>query len=300
MRRQGELGRFLQVCRARLRPEDVELVPFGERRRVPGLRREELAGLAGVSPSYYARLEQGQSRASAQVLQAIAAALRLDEHEQAHLFDLSRPAPARSRSALPRTERVHSATRELVRALGDSPVLVTSASGDVLMWNRTGHALFAWHTERDAPERSDDRPNTARMLFLDPHARDLWTDWAGKARAVVEHLQLVHGRRPDDRQLHLLVEELESRSPEFAALWADHGVRACPQGRHRLRHPLVGVLTVTQQTLQPTTTPEQSVVVFTARPGSASEGALLDLAHLSRQEADASHAPSPAGRLFSA
>ena len=275
---ESELGQFLQTYRARLRPEDVGLVPFGERRRVPGLRREELAGLAGVSPSYYARLEQGQSpNASSQVLRSIASALRLDEYEQAHLFDLARPVPSSTTSSPP-PERLLPATYELVQALGDTPVLVTGALGDVLMWNRGGHALFAAHLDPTSPDRPDDRPNTARMLFLDPNGRDLWVDWAGKARAVVEHLRMVSGRRHGDRRLHQLVGELTTGSEEFAALWADHGVKACSSARYELRHPLVGTVTLTQQSLTSATTPDQSVVVFTARPNSRSEAALRRLA----------------------
>ena len=290
---QSELGRFLQTCRARLRPEDVGLLPFGERRRVPGLRREELAGLAGVSPSYYARLEQGQSsRASAQVLGSISSALRLDEHERAHLFDLARPTTSRAGTAP--AERLPPTTHELVRALGDTPVLVTGALGDVLMWNRVGHALFAAHLDPSSPDRPDHRPNTARMLFLDPRGRDLWVDWAGKARAVVEHLRLVSGRRPGDRRLHQLVGELTTGSEEFAALWADHGVRACASARYDLRHPLVGALTLTQQSLALAASPDQSVVVFTARPASRSEAALRRLAGSSLLEGPAQGAPGRA------
>ena len=291
---ESELGQFLQTCRARLRPEDVGLVPFGERRRVPGLRREELAGLAGVSPSYYARLEQGQSlNASSQVLRSVASALRLDEHEQAHLFDLARTVPS-STTSFPPPERLLPATHDLVRALGETPVLVTDALGDVLMWNRVGHALFAAHLDPTSPDRPDDRPNTARMLFLDPSGRDLWVDWAGKARAMVEHLRLISGRRPGDGRLHQLVGELTTGSDEFAALWADHGVKACSSARYQLRHPLVGTVTLTQQSLTSATTPDQSVVVFTARPDSRSEAALRRLASTVPEKEPAPGAPRTA------
>ncbi|SHF61820.1 helix-turn-helix transcriptional regulator [Streptoalloteichus hindustanus] len=269
----GQLGEFLRARRARLRPEDVGLAALPGRRRVTGLRREELAHLAGVSVSYYTRLEQGQSvNASDAVLDALAGALRLDGHERAHLRDLAsqRPRPLRR----PPVERVNALTRGLVRSLGTVPALVLGRRTDVLAWNALGHALLAGHLDRTAPERPADRPNIARMLFLDPHCRELYVDWERKARGVVANLRLVAGRHPEDALLASLVGELSVKCPEFVAMWRDHRVNPCAGATYRLRHPLVGELTVTQQALLPPHSPEQSVLVVTTEEGSSSEDTL--------------------------
>jgi transcriptional regulator with XRE-family HTH domain len=272
-----QLGEFLRTRRSRLRPEDVGLVPYGERRRVPGLRREELALLAGVSTSYYARLEQGQSLgASPEVLDAIARALDLEETERRHLHDLAAAQRRTPGARRPAPETVTAAVRQLVAAMGDVPVVVLGRRGDVLAWNRTGHALYAGHLEFASPDRPSGRPNMNRLVFLDAHTRALYADWGQKARDVVGNLRLAAGRNAGDPALASLVGELTMTSPEFARLWADHRVRACDVGVYAMRHPLVGELTVTQQTLH--TEPGPRVVVATAEPGSASRHALLLLA----------------------
>lgn len=281
MNEHGHLADFLQARRGLLRPEDVGLRTYGERRRVPGLRREELAMLAGISAPYYTRLEQGQSRnASREVLDAIASALRLDEPERAHLHALAR-APRRGRPASrPRTEHVTPATGALLAALGSTPAIVIGRRSDVLAWNRQGHGLFAGHLDPDSPDVPNRRPNMARMVFLDAHTRDLYTDWPAKARAVVGNLRLTAGRHPDDPPLAGLIGELTMRSPEFAAMWADHRVLACDVADYEMRHPLVGTLTVTQQTLQSPQGDGPALVVATADPGSPSATALTLLSHV--------------------
>ncbi|MCM2430754.1 helix-turn-helix domain-containing protein [Streptomyces sp. RKAG337] len=275
----GQLGTFLQARRAQLQPQDVGLPTYGDRRRVPGLRREELALLAGVSASYYTRLEQGAScHASVEVLDAIAGALRLEETERLHLRDLATACRHRRTVRRPPAERLAPAVRDLVSALGEVPVVVTGRRSDVLAWNTLGHALLAGHVDPTGPERPADRPNMARLVFLDAHVRELYVDWPAKARAVVGNLRLVAGRHPQDQQLTSLIGELTTRSAEFAGMWADHRVRACDSAEYELRHPLVGALTVGQQTLTGASEPEQSVVMVTAAPGSASQAALKLLA----------------------
>ncbi|WP_309029280.1 helix-turn-helix domain-containing protein [Streptomyces alfalfae] len=272
---QRELGNFLQTRRAQLRPEDVGLRDYGDRRRVPGLRREELALLAGVSASYYTRLEQGQSLgASPEVLDAIGRALHLDVAEQRHLHDLAGGVKRRTAAAHPPAEHVDAATINLLEAFGDVPALVSGRRGDVLAWNRMGHALFASHIAPTAPSDPRDRPNLARLIFLDPHTRALYADWRTKARAVVENLRMTAGRHPDDPLLTSLVGELTMRSPEFAALWADHGVRPCDSAAHEMRHPLVGALTVTQQSLRPPQDEDHHIVLAVTEPASPSRAAL--------------------------
>jgi len=272
----SQLGDFLRTRRSQLRPEEAGVPTYGERRRVPGLRREELALLAGVSASYYARLEQGHSLgASPEVLDAIARALRLDESEHRHLHDLARPPKSRG-GRRPAPERVTEATAQLLDALGDAPAIVIGRRSDVLAWNRLGHALFAGHLDPAAPDVPAQRPNMARLVFLDTHTRDLYADWPGKARAVVGNLRLVAGQYPQDAALHLLLGELSTKSGDFASMWADHRVRACAVAEYEMRHPLVGPLTVMQQTLSQG--PGPSVVVATTVAGSPSRAALELLA----------------------
>ncbi|PRY41382.1 helix-turn-helix transcriptional regulator [Umezawaea tangerina] len=276
----GPLGDFLQALRARLRPEDVGLRDIGPRRRVRGLRREELAHLAGVSVSYYARLEQGLSRgASAEVLDAIARGLRLDDHERDHLQRLAGATRRAPKVRRPRPEVVTDETRDLLRALDGVPALVLGRRTDVLAWNDLAHSLFAGHVHRESPEDVANRPNMSRITFLDPHCRELYADWGRKARAVVGNLRITVGRHPDDPRLAALIGELTMRSPEFVALWADHRITPCDAASYDLRHPVVGALTVTQQTLAIARSPEQNLVVVTTAAGSPSEEALALLRH---------------------
>jgi transcriptional regulator with XRE-family HTH domain len=283
MNGKSQLGDFLQARRSQLRPEDVGVPTYGERRRVPGLRREELALLAGVSASYYTRLEQGQSlSASAEVLDAIAGALRLDESERRYLHDLARVDRHRTRVRRPAPERVTEATGQLLDVLADVPAIVLGRRSDVLAWNRLGHALFAGHLDPGAPEVSAQRPNMARLVFLDCHTRDLYADWPSKAKAVVGNLRLVAGEHPEDAALHALVGELSAKSTEFSSMWADHRVRACTVAAYEMRHPLVGPLTVVQQTLSHG--PGPNVVVATTGAGSSSRAALALLAQAITQD----------------
>ncbi|MER6558192.1 helix-turn-helix transcriptional regulator [Streptomyces sp. NPDC001027] len=286
------LGDFLQARRSRLRPEDVGVPTYGERRRVPGLRREELALLAGVSASYYTRLEQGQSlNASPEVLDAIAGALRLDESERLHLHTLARSPEHRSRGRRPAPERVSEATGQLLDALADVPAIVIGRRSDVLAWNRPGHALFAGHLDPSAVDRPSERPNMARLVFLDAHTHDLYTDWPSKARAVVGRLRLVAGQYPDDAALHALIGELSAKSTDFASMWADHRVKDCTVAVYGMRHPLVGELTVTQQTLSHG--PGPSTLVATTEAGSPSHTALALLTQATPARTPAAPAPDP-------
>ena len=278
MESERQLGEFLKTRRSGLQPEDVGLANYGDRRRVPGLRREELAQLAGVSASYYSRLEQGQSaNASPEVLDAIARVLRLDDTERRHLYDLAAGVRHRAAGRRPARERITPAVRQLVAALGDVPALVLGRRSDVLGWNAAGHALFAGHLAPDAPDLPEQRPNMARMVFLDAHTRELYADWPAKARAVAASLRMTSGQYPDDPQLPALVGELSVKCPDFAAMWADHRVKSGNEAAYEMRHPLVGTMTVMQHTLR--LEHGQQIVVATTEIGSSSHAAMTLLAH---------------------
>jgi hypothetical protein len=167
----------------------------------------------------------------------------------------------------------------LLAAIEGTPAIVMGRRSDVLAWNRQGHVLFVGHLDPSGPDDPGRRPNMARLVFLDAHTRDLYADWPAKARAVVGNLRLTAGRYPDDPQLAGLIGELTMRSPEFATMWADHRILACDTADYEMRHPLVGALTVTQQTLQSPQGDGPVLVVATAAPGSPSATALALLAH---------------------
>jgi transcriptional regulator with XRE-family HTH domain len=269
----GDLGEFLRSRRGRITPEDVGIISFGAR-RVPGLRREELAQLAGVSPTYYTRLEQGQStNASESVIDAIARALKLDEDERAHLHDLARPAPAKRRRAR-RPETVPSGAAQLINAMAEVPAVVMGPRSDVLAWNRLAHALLAGHYDFEAPSRPAERPNLTKMLFLDPHTRELYSRWDEEAARAVASLRLLAGRYSDDPELARLIGELALNSNEFALLWSKHPVGNCVSGTKHLHHPVVGDLELEFQMLELPDRSGQRVLTYTATPGSASAAAL--------------------------
>lgn len=305
MSERGRLGDFLYARRSQLRPADVGLKDYGDRRRVAGLRREELALLAGVSASYYTRLEQGQSvGASPEILDAVARALCLGASERRHLHDLADAGRRRTPAHRPRPEHAGAATLHLLSTLESVPALVTGRRADVLAWNRLGHALFAAHVSPDSPQRAAERPNLARMLFLDPHTRALYADWPAKAKAVVENLRMVAGRHPDDTRLASLIGELTVKSAEFAAMWSGHRVHPCDFASYEMRHPLVGTLTVTQQSLNLPQAPDQHLVLAVTEPDSPSREAVTLLGQAvtaegrppSGAERDAGHARLDADR----
>ena len=268
------LGDFLQVKRARISPAAVGLARRGDRRRVPGLRREELAMLAGVSAGYYTRLEQGQpGNASAEVLEAIATAMRLSAAERDHLHVLSAAGVRRVKAAPPPDEHADADLRTLLTSMSEVPALVLGRRNDVLAWNAAGHALLAGHLGLAAPEHPATRPNMPRLVFLDAHTRELYRDWPAKARAVAGNLRIVAAQHPGDTGLAALLGELTIESPEFAGMWAEHTVESCGRDVYALRHPLVGELTVTQQTLRIPQAPDQSLVAITTEPGSPSAAA---------------------------
>jgi hypothetical protein len=214
------------------------------------------------------------------VLDAIAVALRLGEDERAHLKALARPAPTRRAAPARPHDRVAPAVHHLLAAMTDVPAVVLNRRNDVLAWNRLGHALLAGHLDPSAPDRPADRPNLTDILFLSPQGRDLHVDWEEEAFVAVAALRLVAGRHPHDRELGDLVGRLAVRSEEFAALWARHPVRTCADGVKHLRHPSVGTLHLSFQSMTLPGGADQRIIAYAAEPGSPSDAALRLLASL--------------------
>jgi transcriptional regulator with XRE-family HTH domain len=269
----SELGAFLRSRRDALTPEQAGVNSYGMR-RVPGLRREEIAQLAGVSVAYYTRLEQGQStRASDSVIDALARALLLRDDERAHLFELARPRRVR-KPRRPRPERPSPGGLALVEAMTGISAVLLGRRNDVLAWNPLGHALFAGHLPFDAPQAPDARPNLTWMLFLDLHTRELYRNWNDEAALLVASLQFVAAQYPEDRALAELVGELSVKSTEFAGLWAKHTVQLCSSGTKHLHHPEIGDLDLGYQALHLPDTDGQRLVIHTTARGSSSSRAL--------------------------
>jgi transcriptional regulator with XRE-family HTH domain len=271
----NRLGEFLRARRALVTPDDVGLPDLG-RRRVAGLRREELALLAGVSVDYYVRLEQGRdTHPSEQVLDALARALCLDDDAVAHLHDLARPAPRRRRPR-ERPERVRPGVLRLLESWSAIPAFVLGRRMDVLAFN----ALAGMLHDGFATER-----NMVRLVFLDPAARDTFPDFDAVAQETVATLRAAAGADLDDPRLAELVGELSLKSDEFRRLWARHEVREKASGVKRMLHPMVGELVLGYETLRVNDAPEQLVVGYHAEPGSASERALALLGAMAAERA---------------
>jgi transcriptional regulator with XRE-family HTH domain len=267
---------FLVSRRARITPEQAGLPSYGGNRRVAGLRREEVALLAGVSIDYYIRLERGRAAgASDSVLEGIVRALQLDEAERAHLFDLAHAAaPAAPRA--PRrlgSQQVRPSVRRILDSMTATPAYVRNARLDVLAANRLGTALFGPVLSSPAQPA-----NNARFLFLDPAAREFYSDWERQAQDVVAMLRTEAGRSPHDKGLSNLIGELSTRSENFRTWWAAHNVRFHRTGVKRFRHPVVGDLTLTYEALDLAADEGLRISAYTAEPGTPSDDALKVLA----------------------
>jgi transcriptional regulator with XRE-family HTH domain len=271
----SEVREFLTSRRAKITPRRAGLPLYGRQRRVSGLRREEVALLAGISVEYYTRLERGNARGvSDEVLEAVSRALQLDDAEHAHLLDLARTANAeRAPRRSSRSERVRPSIQRVVDALTGIPAFVQNGRLDILYANELAAALYS-----DMLQDPIRPPNSARFLFLDPRARTLYVDWDSVARDIVATLRGTAGRNPYDRALSDLIGVLSTRSEEFRARWASHDVRFHRSGTKRLQHSLVGDLTLAYETLELPADPSLTLVTYSAEPGSASEAALQELA----------------------
>ncbi|WP_369358089.1 helix-turn-helix transcriptional regulator [Streptomyces sp. cg2] len=274
-----EISAFLKARRAALDPAEVGLPDGFGRRRVRGLRREEVARLAGISVDYYTRIEQGRAPAvSDSVLDAIARALRLSHGEVTYLRNVA--VPRRRPAAGPEgcrpmpAQTVRPEIRQLMEAMDPSVAAVVLGRGlDILAWNGAGGRLSF-----DLGGLPPERRNTALLVFLEPAAREFYPEWERKAEEVVGNLRADSGRHPDDPRICEVVGELLDRSPEFRRMWAAQGVYECLRGTKRIRHPEAGELTVTFESFRLAADPDQVLMTYTAPPGSASEARLRTLA----------------------
>jgi transcriptional regulator with XRE-family HTH domain len=268
--RRAELGDFLRSRRARLNPDELGLPSSGQR-RVPGLRREELALLAGVSVDHYVRLEQGRTlHFSESVLDAVARALRLHPVERDHLYRLARPFSPVDQV---REQRVRPGLLRLLRSVGDVPAYVIGRDADILAWNDMAAALIT-----DFGALAPGQRNMARLVVLDEGIRRLYADWPAKIRDVAGFLRLDAARHPADPSTVALIEELRAACPEFRTAWAEHGLKDKTHGAYVYQHPLVGRLTLGFEALRLPDEPDQALVAHTVEEGSPSETALRLLA----------------------
>ncbi|WP_026128095.1 helix-turn-helix transcriptional regulator [Nocardiopsis lucentensis] len=263
------LGEYLRARRGQISPDTIGLVSHG-RRRVPGLRREEVATMAGLSVDYYTRLEQGRERhPSVQVVEALCGALRLDGDARLHLFRVVGLVPNLGGGAVP--ERVAPELLRLMDLWSHTPAIVVGRAYDVLAGNRLGYALFAGF---------EYGPNLLEKVFLDPGARGFYPDWSRVAASAVAGFRVAHGRAPDDPRVCGVLRSLLERSPDFAALWERHEARGKRLESKRFHHPEVGELTLRMNAFDVRAAPGQELVVYHAEPGSASADALVLLGAL--------------------
>lgn len=274
----AEVREFLTTRRARIAPEQAGLPTFGTR-RVPGLRRSEVAAVAGLSVEYYARLERGQiGGASTGVLDALARALQLDDTERAHLFDLARaadgvPTSGRSRRRTPSKPASRPSLHWTLDAIKDGVAFVRDSRQNILATNSLGRAFYS-PVIGDAGRL----PNLARFQFLDPASRDFYPDWEQLAEMCVGIMRTDAGRDPHDRGLQDLVGELSTRSETFRRLWAAHDVRTHGTGTKRFQHPVIGEVTLAYEELAIAAEPGHALFIYTAEPGSPSAERLRLLA----------------------
>ncbi len=291
MSHESDVREFLSTRRDRLTPEQAGLPAYGGNRRVKGLRREEVALLAGVSVDYYVRMERGNlSGASDSVLESLARALQLDDVEREYLYDLARQSPTpgpRSRAASPKLRPV---VQQTLDAITDAPAWVRNNRHDFVATNQMARALHApmlGHQLHPA--------NSARFVYLDPNSRAFFREWDGVAEDTAGFLRQEAAHTPHDKALQELIGELSMQSEEFRRHWAAHNVRTHRAGVKKLHHPLVGDLDLNFESAELTSQPGLILVIYTAQPGTPSADALVLLASLAATGAgQAATRPSPA------
>jgi transcriptional regulator with XRE-family HTH domain len=285
-----QIRQFLSTRRARITPEQAGLPVYGgHRRRVAGLRREEVALLAGISSEYYTKLERGNATGlSESVIDGLAHALHLDEAERAHLLDLIRTASTtRAPRRRPSPKRVRPTVQRVLDSMIGTPAFVFSGRLDILAANHLGRALYS-------PLYADrvGQPNNARFIFLDPCATEFFRAWDKAANDTVALLRAEVGRDPYDRALSDLIGELSTRSDEFRVRWAAHDVRIHTTGVKLIHHPVVGDLDLLFESFPLAADPDQNLLTYTAEPGSPTQDALNLLASWAATSGVAEHVPS--------
>jgi transcriptional regulator with XRE-family HTH domain len=289
----SEIRDFLTSRRARIKPEEVGLTTYGPR-RVPGLRREEVATLAGVSVDYYNRMERGNlGGATESVLDALASALRLDEAERAHLYDLARASQPSARGRRRSTKQnVRPSVQWMLDSMTGSAAIAENGRLDALATNRLGRGFYS-----HLFDGSGRRVNFARFIFLDPRAKDFYADWERSAKDCVALLRLEAGRTPYDRELSDLVGELSTQSEEFRGHWAAHNVRLHNEGVKHFNHPVVGDLELSYNRIELPADPGIAIIEYTPEPGSKSADTFSLLASWAAteeaQEAGSGEASAP-------
>ena len=285
-----DISEFLTSRRAKVTPEQAGLPAYGTNRRVSGLRREEVALLAGISVEYYTRLERGAATGvSESVLDGVASALQLDDAERMHFENLIRAADAPSVAGRRRPARttVRPGLQRVLDSMAGAPAYVRNGRSDLLSANALGRALYA-----PVFDMAEAVPNVARYVFLSPTAPDFFTDFDRVESEAVAILRAEAGRDPHDKQLTLLVGELSTRSERFRQLWARHDVSLHRTGSKRLHHPIVGDLTLSYEAFDLPADPGQRINVYTAEPGSPDAESLGLLASWASQP----YAAAPAGK----
>ncbi|MFJ3308377.1 helix-turn-helix transcriptional regulator [Streptomyces sp. NPDC086549] len=283
------LGEFLRARREALKPQDVGLPEHG-RRRVPGLRREEVAMLAGVSSDYYMRLEQGRETSpSPQVIDAVATALHLDDEALDHLRRLTRASQKR-RSIPAGHDRISPQLLQLLGSWPDTPAFVLGPALDVLAHNALAAALHSGFRRFD---------NLARMVFLDPAGRSFYQDWEKAANSCVAEIRAAYGYDPESPRITEVVDTLCSKSPEFAELWARHEVKGKTRQAKNLTHPEIGALEIQFSAFTVNDAPHQQLVVYQAEPASATAAAFAELRYRSERGESAGTRQEESGRALS-
>lgn len=290
MDNRAEVTHFLRSRRDRITPEQASIIGGG-RRRVPGLRREEVAMLTGVSVEYYARMERGDlAGVSLEVLDALARALQLDEAEYDHLSDLAQaasPPPPRRRHCRPAAPKVKPELQQFLDAVTGAPMWVRDRRMDFVAANALGRALYASMLDDPA-----NQSNTARFTFFNPAARIFFPDWEQNADDIVATLRTYAGQNPHDRGLTDLIGELVTRSDTFRSRWSKHNVRHHRTGIKRIHHPVVGDLEFSYQAMDLPSNPEWFMFAFTTEAGSSTEERMKLPGSLAVTEKDAGAARS--------
>ena len=287
----NDIREFLTTRRARLTPTQAGLPDFGGRRRVPCLRREEVALLVGMSVEYYVRFERGNAKGvSEAVLEGISRALQLDDAERTHLYDLVRAANegahSQRRRGVTRTQQIRPSLLQLIDAMTDVPVFIQNGRLDILAINRLGRAVFSeMYVQPQRPA------NFGRFVFLDPRADSFYRDWDDAAYQTVALLRGEAGRAPHDRVLSDIVGELSTRSDRFRTLWASHEVREHRTGVKSVTHPVVGDLDLHYEAMDLSSDRGLQLIAYSAQPGSATADALKLLASWTATDQTATEAP---------